>query len=436
MNVKLKTWQERFVYNRKRYPGFWAGWACGKSMCMILRGLAYTENIPENLGIIFRKEYTDLRDSTVKDFEKYTGLKVNSQREVVFDNKSVIQFRHIEELHNIQNVNLGWFAIEQGDELETDNEFFLLFGRLRRQVNPTDNFKRLGLPERSGFVIGNAGDHWGRRLWKEGELDESDCIEASTYDNADVLPADFLDGLEIMKKTKPEIYAQFVENDWNVSGDKFVIITNQMLEAIRGLRIQFPKLYKIISCDPAMGGDECVIYVLENGRRVDTKIMFERDTMKVAGELMMMAAKHKIEDFIIDTVGIGIGIADRLRELGKRVQFFNGAEKSNRPEVVNMRDLAYWYTMNKIQDKEIEYPCEGDEELRKQLVNVPYKVTNSKGQIKLLPKEQIKKELGRSPDRADCYVMGIYGLQYVQPWRKKDGYFDEAGQPEFNPAIV
>lgn len=405
-------------------------------MCMILRALLYSEHIPENLGIIFRKEYTDLRDSTVKDFEKYTGLKVNSQREVVLKNKSTIQFRHTEELHSIQNLNLGFFAIEQADELPTDNEFFLLFGRLRRQVEPDNHFKSLGIPLRSGFVIGNAGDHWGRKLWKEEALEESDCIEATTYDNADVLPKDFLEGLEIMRKTKPEIYNQFVLNDWNVTSDKFVIITGAMLDALKGLTIHFPKKYKIISCDPAMGGDECVIYVLENGRRIDTQILYERDTMKVAGELMMMSAKHKIEDFIIDTVGMGIGIADRLRELGKRVQNFNGATSSSHSEVVNLRDYSYWLTMRKIQDKQIEYPCHGDEDLRKQLVTVPYKVVNSKGQIKILPKDVIKKELGRSPDRADCYTMGIYGLEYVEPYKDKGKYFDESERMEFNPAIV
>lgn len=405
-------------------------------MSLIFRAMLYSEQIPENLGIIFRKEYVDLRDSTVKDFEKYTGLKVSSQRDIVLSNKSSILFRHIEELNNIQNVNLGWFAIEQGDELETDTEFFLLFGRLRRAVEPTDYFKGLGLPERSGFVIGNAGDHWGKGLWKDGLLEESEYLEATTYENADVLPKDFLDGLEILKQQKPEIHRRFVLNDWNVSPNKFVIITNEMLDGIKSLKIHHPKTFRIVACDPAMGGDECVVYVLENGQIIDSKVMFERDTMKVAGELAITGVKHHIEDFIIDTIGIGQGIADRLQEMGKRVQYFNGAGSVESKQVVNKRDLAYWHTMQLIQDKKIEYPCYKDEELRRQLVNVPYRVVNSNGQIKLLPKDVIKKELGQSPDRADCYVMGNYGLKNVQPYKAKDAYSDESESLTFNPARV
>jgi hypothetical protein len=33
-----------------------------------------------------------------------------------------------------------------------------------------------------------------------------------------------------------------------------------------------------------------------------------------------------------------------------------------------------------------------------------------------MPKDWIKKKLGRSPDRADAFVMGIWALQYVDFW--------------------
>ena len=157
--VKLKPWQDKFVFSPKRYPGMWSSWATGKSLSLIARAMVYTELIPDNLGIIFRKEFEDLRDSTLKDFELYTGLKVNSNRNVTLPNNSTIMFRHIEELNNIQNINLGWYAIEQADELANDKEFFLLFGRLRRALKPTQEFLDLGLSLHTGFVIGNAGDH-------------------------------------------------------------------------------------------------------------------------------------------------------------------------------------------------------------------------------------------------------------------------------------
>jgi hypothetical protein len=244
--VQLKPWQDKFIFSPKRYPGQWSGWATGKSMDLIFRSMIYSEQIPNNLGIIFRREFTDLRDSTIRDFEKYTGLKVNSERSVAFKNGSVILFRHIEEINNIQNINLGWFGIEQAEELDSDAEFFMLFGRLRRDLNSTKEFNELGLPLRSGFVIGNAGDHWGKRLWHDGELEDSECIEATTWDNQDILPQDYLDGLRILEKQKPEIYKAYVLNDWNVNVARNLLITQQLIDSLNGLHLLvYTSLYNL-----------------------------------------------------------------------------------------------------------------------------------------------------------------------------------------------
>jgi len=204
-----------------------AGWGTGKTMCAILRGLLYSKLIPNNAGIIFRKEFTDLRDSTLKDFKTLTGIPVNSQRNAVLPNGSVIMFRHIEELNNIQNINLGWYFIEQAEELPTDTEFFLLWGRFKEKLQPTQEFIDLGLPMHSGFITGNVkrGQTWIRSLWKDDPNAKSngfDLIEAITHDNIDVLSEDYLQRIELLKKIKPNLYRRFILNDWEAAEeDKF-----------------------------------------------------------------------------------------------------------------------------------------------------------------------------------------------------------------------
>jgi len=377
-----------------------------------LRAIFYSEQIPNNLGIIFRKEFTDLRDSTVKDFERYTGLKVDSQRNVILSNKSIIMFRHIEELQNIQNVNLGWFGIEQADELDSDREFFLLFGRLRRQVEPSDYFKSLGLPEHSGFVIGNAGDHWCKLLWRDGKLENSECIEANTWSNQDVLPKDFLDSLRTLERTKPEIYRQFVLNDWSVTSDQYVLITKASIGLLRSFEHVYRHKRKVLSCDPSTGGDECVIYVLENTKIIETKILHYDDTMKIAGEIMLMMERHHIKDCAVDTIGIGKGIVDRLGEMHRNVISINSAEEAtDKDRFANRRAEMWWYAMEQIQNREVE-PIQ-DDELIRQLTTLHYKPPKSNGKIALELKSETKKRLGQSPDRADAFVYGIWALREV-----------------------
>ena len=440
-DYKLKPWQDSFIFSKKRYPALFSSWGTGKTLSLIMRGMLYSENSYENNGIIFRKEYTDLRDSTVVDFQKYTGLIVNSAREVVLEETgSKIMFRHLEELNNIQNVNLGWFAIEQGDEIESDKEFFTLFGRLRLKVRPNELFKELELPEQSGFVIGNAGDHWGRRVWKDDPIDDSEVFEANTFDNKENLPASFLASLDILKKRSPQLYKKFVLNDWSVGADQYILITSADIDRLQGVTIHVPLDKYIIALDPALGGDECCYKVYKNSIEIDQMILHERDAMKVVGYGMILSQKHKIDDFIIDVGGLGAPIAARFEELGKRVQKFNAAESAKDDKRFgNKKSEAWWQAMEEIQDSKVEYIK--DEETRKQLTSTKYRVVKSSGKILMEHKEDTKKRIGRSPDRADTYVMARYGINRIEPRavinKRKDAYhvYDN-DEYSLNPATV
>jgi hypothetical protein len=204
--VKLNAKQIQFCNSKNRFPAFVGGWGCGKTMCGILRGMLLSETFSDNLGLIVRKKFTDLRDSTLKDFERYTGLSVKKDdKEVKLPNGSVIMFRHGEELSGLQNVNLGWFMIEQGEEFESAEQFDLLRGRLRR------NESRI----RQGMVIANtAGHNWIWDRWKNRQLEGYELTEANIDDNREHLPADTLADWERLRIESPRKYNRYVLNSW------------------------------------------------------------------------------------------------------------------------------------------------------------------------------------------------------------------------------
>lgn len=148
MQIILNPYQWNFMTSRERFPGLVSGWGTGKTLCLIQRSVLLSQCYRDNLGLVVRKVYKDLADSTIKDFELYTGLKVpQSTRDVVLPgSNSRIMFRHLEELTSgptktlIQNVNLGWFAIEQAEEFDTSEQFEMLRGRLRRVLQPFDGY--------------------------------------------------------------------------------------------------------------------------------------------------------------------------------------------------------------------------------------------------------------------------------------------------------
>lgn len=374
--------------------------------------MIYSERLENNLGVIFRKEYIDLKNSTVKDFERYTGREVKSDRSVLIpETNSEILFMHLEEINNIQNINLGWFAIEQGDELESDHEFFFLLGRLRRSLKMNPYFAETGLPLRSGFVIGNAGDHWGKKIWKDGTDPDFPCYEANTYDMKDILPEDYYTGLLKIKERRPEIFSKYVMNDWNVQSVEFTVIKAQHLQALIGLPFRPEGIKRIVSCDPALGGDECVIKTLENGREIDQEIMYENDETKIAAQIAKKGEDFDVYDFVVDTIGIGHGVAMFLNTLvrkhNKTVYFFNSSEKADEPEQYFNKKAEVWFEVSKlIMDKKVPYP--EDEETRRQLTGVRYEPVFRKGRVKIEDKQITKKRLKCSPDRAEAWVQGVY----------------------------
>lgn len=205
----LKKFQAEFVATDAKFPAFFSAWGTGKDLSALARCMFLAQESEDNLGLILRKEFKDLQDSTIRDFESYTGIKVNSDGDAIIrtgGRPSRIMFRHIEQLNNLQNLNLGFFWMNQAEELDDASAFCLLIGRLRRNVK-----------RRSGFVTKNANGHdWAYKIWLEEKLGHPDypVWQAVTYDNADVLPPDYVASL----KDLPErIYKRWVLNDHSIA---------------------------------------------------------------------------------------------------------------------------------------------------------------------------------------------------------------------------
>lgn len=425
---KLIPSQSGFFKSRARYPAYVGAWGTGKSMVGIAKCTALSEESPDNLGIIFRKEFVDLRDSTIKDFEKYTGMKVNSSREANFSNGSTIMFRHIEELNNIQNINLGWFMIEQAEELETDDQFFTLFGRLRRK-----GFHHTGM-----IIANTCGHNWIYKHWKMKNLDGGELYEAKTADNALNLPADFLQSLEILKTKKPKLYNRFVLNSWDESDTIDVIIYPEWVQAAarRKLNMGYPTR-RIVSVDVARyGDDKTIFYALENNCVMGMEEHEKRSTMEVVGLAQVFARKHKdIQTYAIDEIGVGAGVADRLHELGKKVVYVNSSKKSSLPEkYYNVRAEIYSSGADLFEAGKVEL-LPDDEELIEQLSWAKYKTIKSNGIFQVEAKDDIKERYGRSPDNADCLLNGLWALRQGElAIVKRDRWSEnDKGHREYSP---
>lgn len=420
--VTFRPYQYEFLTSKTRFPAFVAGWGTGKTMCGIAKGMALSTQYPGNKGIIFRKSFRDLSDSTMSDFTKYTGIKIPSNKNVVLPNGSEILFRYVDELAgSTQNLNLGWFYIEQAEELSSDTEFELLGGRLRRK----DCFCQ-------GFIIANTNGHnWIWRKWKNKGGTEYMCdipydpdtgikdirysgfaslTEATMFDNETNLPPAFIMANKVKAGTSPHLYKRCVLNSWDDIDSQDEVITYELIRAaVKKDILNFDIPPRVVSCDPAeMGDDHTIIYAFEGGRLVDQEITSKKEAMDTAGRILRMGKKWNAQLTVVDADGLGSPIVSRLAELGVNVLGVkSGKNADEKDDFRNMKAEMWINARDMFTDGLVSLP--DDEMLVEDLAAHTYTL-NSKGQITICKKDDVKKKLGRSPDKGDALVLGLYGI--------------------------
>lgn len=180
----------------------------------------------------------------------------------------------------------------------------------------------------------------------------------------------------------------------------------------------------VVACDVArFGSDETVIAVRHGGRVRVERVLQGRDTMQVAGEVIraVRAADRSGVKVVVDDVGVGGGVTDRLRELGLNVVGFNGGSSPRqRDDYPNRRSEAWFGLAEQLPDVDLD----GDEQLLADLVAPRYSI-DSRGRRVVEAKELTKRRLGRSPDRGDAVVMAFAVDRYSASTLGGVGYVDE-----------
>jgi hypothetical protein len=229
IKIESESFQWDFYTALNRFPGAIAGWGSGKTMWALMKCDLLSRFYKNNLGVVIRSKYTDLRDSTMKDFTKWTGKHIpQGTKEAKYANGSTILFRHAKELSVLQNVNLGWGYIEQAEEFPTDTQFQLLRGRLRRELEIDEDYwavieKAGGIhdfllsmcknPLRQIMPVANAhGHNWLWKMFIKSPQEGYSCMQATSFDNEANLPADFIADLRRMEVDSPAKFKQYVMN--------------------------------------------------------------------------------------------------------------------------------------------------------------------------------------------------------------------------------
>lgn len=196
----------------------------------------------------------------------------------------------------------------------------------------------------------------------------------------------------------------------------------------------------VAALDPARHGPDASVLAIRRGDVLDELLAWEGrvDTMELAsnvadalrergfrayreglrqrdehGRLERVDEQPARGRVVVDEVGVGGGVADRLDEMGFRVVGYNGGRSPNDGERFhNRRSEAYWGLRDRLVQGETALPP--DSRLRNELLAVKWRATPA-GKVQLERKVDLKARIGESPDRADAAVMAFADKRQGEP---------------------
>lgn len=176
-----------------------------------------------------------------------------------------------------------------------------------------------------------------------------------------------------------------------------------------------------VAVDVATTGADKTVIAHRIGRHVfEFRYTAKGGTMDTVAKVQeVVTEKQKASrPAVVDVVGVGVGVADRLEELGYKVERYNGAastsftDRSGDFGFVNVRSAAYWHLRELLSPDVPEAEAimlPPNQSLLADLTTPTWRITTgSPPKIAIETKVDLHKRLGRSPDFGDAVAMAYW----------------------------
>jgi hypothetical protein len=213
--------------------------------------------------------------------------------------------------------------------------------------------------------------------------------------------------------------------------DDDTIIPWDLVESAQGREVAAnPRAPIVWGLDVARFGNDSTALIKRQANVVPMPAQVWRglDTMQVAGRVMAeweaTSPDARPIEILIDVIGIGAGVTDRLRELGLPARGVNVSESPAMGERYrNLRSELWWAAKEWLGKLDCRLPA--DETLAKELITPKYTIT-SNGKIQVESKDDMKKRGYESPNVADAFILtfastaatATHGLAGALSWAK------------------
>ena len=369
---------------------------------------------PGTRYLIGRSRLNNLKKTTLKTFidicrkYKYEDYIFNSQTNTItFGNQSEVLLMDMYSYPNDENYDrLGSLEITGAflDELSeiSYKGFQVLGSRIRYKLNEYNLTPKL-------FCASNPYQGWSKNYfyipYTEKRLPEHvKFVPALPKDNP-YLSKEYIESLE--RSLDPALKRRLLYGDWDFDGDEYNLFEYEKLQQTF-YNEYFENLDETmyITVDVGdLGNDKTVIALWKGWNCIRLFKMEKKETTEVVAEINRIRILYKVNiaNIIIDSVGVGAGVASLLKGCVR----YAGSERAlNGEKFKNIKSQLMYKFADSINTDRVNFNFSYDDGLVQEALL--YKKEFKDDVAFVTGKDNIKQKLGRSPDTIDSLYLRSY----------------------------
>lgn len=254
---------------------------------------------------------------------------------------------------------------------------------------------------------------------------------------------DWVEDMRVKYGADSNAFRVRVLGEFPLADDDTIIPIELILSAQGREIVPSPSTATVWGLDVARFGSDHTALAKRKGRVLLEPVRFFAglDVMQVAGRVLaewnMTPEKDRPAEILVDVIGYGAGVVDRLRELGLPVRGVNVSESPALGDTYkNLRAELWFACRDWFRGRDVSIPVSGAnltpaeresmERLVGELAAVRFKITDSSGKILAESKAEMKKRGMKSPDGADALILtfasnatvATHGRDVASNWKR------------------
>jgi len=318
-------------------------------------------------------------------------------------------------------------ALEEAGEIKF-KAFDVLKSRVGRHLN-----KELNIPSKL-LITANPTKNWLKRTfynpWKKGDINPKYAFVEALYSDNHYTADEYGENLSEISDLVTR--QRLKDGNWDYSEDNDSLFNTDDISDLFTNPIEETEDKWMIVDAARFGGDKIVIMCWQGLKAYKIVVRQKQGTDRTAQDIRDLSISEKIpySHILVDEDGVGGGIVDHLKGIkgfvnnssplerreAKKVQVMQNGKltvKTAKDNYQNLRSQCYYILSEKIANHEIAIETQDQkiiEAIHEELEQIKRKDPDTDNKLAVIPKDEIKENLGHSPDYADTLMMRMYFL--------------------------